>query len=136
MLPRTVLVGVLTGGRLALIVGGLAVAGAAAAFLLRREPVRPDHSTPIVLHEHVRPGALAGANLVFITIDTLRRDHVGCYGYAKARTPAIDGLADRGVRFDHAVTGVPITLPSHCSMMTGWEVPRHGVHDNGRLSSQ
>jgi hypothetical protein len=52
-------------------------------------------------------------NLVLITIDTLRADRVGVYGHSGARTPAIDGLAARGVRFDRAFATAPITLTSH-----------------------
>lgn len=96
-------------------------------------PIRPDLSQPVVFHEAVEHGALAGGNLLFITLDTVRADHIGCYGSPSARTPAIDGLADHGVRFDHAVAGVPITLPSHCTMMTGLEAPNHGVRVNGKF---
>ena len=78
-------------------------------------------------------GALADFNLLLITLDTVRRDHIGCYGFADARTPTIDGLATRGVQFDQAVTGSPSTLPSHCSMMTGLEVPSHGVRTNAKF---
>jgi len=79
----------------------------------------------------VQPGAAAGYNVVFISLDTVRRDHIGAYGDAAAETPAIDALAARGFRFDHAITPVPITLPSHATMMTGLYPPRHGVRDNG-----
>ena len=105
----------------------------AIGFALWPMPRRQDRSTAINFHERVRHGALAGANLLFITLDTTRADHIGCYGYAAARTPTIDGLANRGVRFDHAVAGVPITLPSHCTMMTGLEAPNHGVRVNGKF---
>ena len=70
-------------------------------------------------------------NLVLITIDTLRTDRVGAYGHTRARTPAIDGLAARGVRFERAFATAPITLPSHASMMTGRYPPGHGGRHNG-----
>jgi choline-sulfatase len=70
-------------------------------------------------------------HLVLITIDTLRADRVGAYGYARARTPRIDGLAARGVRFEHAYATAPITLPSHASLLTGRYPPGHGSRHNG-----
>ena len=70
-------------------------------------------------------------NLVLITIDTLRADHVGAYGYAHARTPVLDALAAGGVRFARAYAAVPITLPSHATLLTGRYPPGHGARDNG-----
>ena len=77
------------------------------------------------------PAAVQARNLVLITIDTLRADRVGAYGYARARTPQIDALAARGVRFEHAFATAPITLPSHASLMTGRYPPGHGSRHNG-----
>ena len=68
---------------------------------------------------------------MLITIDTLRADRVGAYGYARARTPNIDALAARGVRFEQAFATAPITLPSHASLMTGRYPPGHGARHNG-----
>ncbi|MEW6381114.1 MAG: sulfatase-like hydrolase/transferase [bacterium] len=70
-------------------------------------------------------------NLVLITIDTLRADHLGCYGYRKSRTPAIDALARQGILFRQAFSPVPLTLPSHASILTGLYPPVHGIRDNG-----
>ncbi|MBI3491329.1 MAG: sulfatase [Acidobacteria bacterium] len=70
-------------------------------------------------------------NVLLITIDTLRADHLGSYGYAGARTPALDALAARGVRFSQATTVAPLTLPAHSSLMTGTFPAYHGVRDNG-----
>ena len=70
-------------------------------------------------------------DLVLITIDTLRADRLGAYGYGRARTPHIDGLSARGVRFDRAFATAPITLPSHASLMTGRYPPGHGARHNG-----
>jgi len=69
-------------------------------------------------------------NVLLISIDTLRADRVGCYGYAGRTTPAIDALAAEGVVFRHAVSPVPLTLPAHASMLTGANPPRHGVRGN------
>jgi arylsulfatase A-like enzyme/Flp pilus assembly protein TadD len=68
-------------------------------------------------------------NVVVITIDTLRADHVGCYGYAKVHTPNIDALAAAGTRFERAYTPVPITLPAHTVIFTGTYPTLSGVHD-------
>ena len=71
------------------------------------------------------------ANILLITIDTLRWDRLGCYGDAHAATPVLDALAARGVRFVTAVAHVPLTAPSHASILTGLIPLRHGVRDNG-----
>jgi arylsulfatase A-like enzyme/Tfp pilus assembly protein PilF len=68
-------------------------------------------------------------NVVLITIDTLRADHVGCYGYKQIKTPNIDGLAAHGARFERAFAVVPVTLPSHASMLTGTYPMLSGIHD-------
>lgn len=86
-----------------------------------REPVAPARSTAVQTPR----------NVVIITIDTLRADHVGAYGYAAARTPALDGLARAGTRYDRAYATAPITLTSHASLMTGRYPPGHGARDNG-----
>ncbi len=70
-------------------------------------------------------------NVLLVTIDTLRADHLGCYGDARAATPNLDALAGRGVRFTTAVAHVPLTTPSHASILAGRIPPRHGVRDNG-----
>jgi arylsulfatase A-like enzyme/predicted Zn-dependent protease len=71
------------------------------------------------------------SSLLLVSIDTLRADHLGCYGYAAAQTPRLDALASRGLRFEHAATVAPLTLPAHSSLMTGTFPARHGVRDNG-----
>src|SRR5581483_4796709 len=68
-------------------------------------------------------------NVVLITIDTLRPDRLGCYGYKQARTPNLDALAAGGVRFDRAYTSVPVTLPSHTVILTGTFPTYSGMHD-------
>ena len=83
------------------------------------------------------PAAAAAAakrtppNLVLITMDTTRADHLGAWGYAQAHTPNLDALAARGTRFVRVDTAAPITLPSHATILTGLFPPRHGVRDNG-----
>ena len=89
------------------------------------------HPRGVELSRVVSRGQARGYNVVLVTLDTVRPDHLGFYGDKSAETPNLDGLAARGVRFDHAVTAAPITLPSHTTMMTGLYPPRHGVLDNG-----
>ncbi|HYO12067.1 MAG TPA: sulfatase-like hydrolase/transferase [Thermoanaerobaculia bacterium] len=69
--------------------------------------------------------------LVLITLDTTRADHLGAWGWPHARTPNLDALAARGVRFVRCDTAAPVTLPSHATILTGLYPPRHGVRDNG-----
>jgi len=71
----------------------------------------------------------AAPNVVVITIDTLRPDHLGCYGYKHIRTPNIDELAAHGIRFERAYTSVPVTLPSHTVIFTGTYPIYSGMHD-------
>ncbi len=68
-------------------------------------------------------------NLLLITVDTLRADRLAPYGYSQVKTPWISHLATDGVLFDRAIAQVPLTLPSHCSIMTGMNPPSTGVHD-------
>jgi arylsulfatase A-like enzyme/Tfp pilus assembly protein PilF len=72
--------------------------------------------------------------VLVITVDTLRADRLGCYGFGLAHTPAIDRLAEEGVRCIDAASSAPITLPAHCSIMTGLYPPAHGVRDNGNYA--
>jgi choline-sulfatase len=70
-------------------------------------------------------------DVYLITIDTLRADHVHCYGYQKIATPAIDALAKAGFRFSQAFTPSPITNTSHTTILTGLLPSTHGVTDFG-----
>jgi arylsulfatase A-like enzyme/Tfp pilus assembly protein PilF len=74
----------------------------------------------------------AQSNLLLITLDTTRVDRLGSYGHAAAQTPNLDEIADQGVRFERAYAHVPLTLPTHASLLTGTLPPEHGIHDNGR----
>lgn len=76
-----------------------------------------------------KPSTSRPTNVVVITIDTLRADHLGCYGYKKIHTPNIDALAADGVRFERAYTSVPVTLPSHTVIFTGTYPMFSGMHD-------
>jgi choline-sulfatase len=70
-------------------------------------------------------------NVLLITIDTLRADHVSAYGYTRETTPNIDKLAEEGVRFEDAYCTVPFTGPSHASILTGLPPYLHGALING-----
>ncbi|GAB4239530.1 MAG: hypothetical protein Kow00109_14380 [Acidobacteriota bacterium] len=69
-------------------------------------------------------------NVLLITIDTLRADHLGCYGATAVATPHLDRLAQEGFRFEWVVSPVPLTLPSHASLLTSAYPTFHGVRDN------
>jgi arylsulfatase A-like enzyme/Tfp pilus assembly protein PilF len=76
-------------------------------------------------------GPPARPDVFLITIDTLRADHVHCYGYDKIQTPALDALAKDGIRFMKAFTPSPITNSSHTTILTGLLPSEHGVTDFG-----
>lgn len=70
-------------------------------------------------------------NLVLVTIDTLRADHLGSYGYPRQVSPFLDSIAARGVRFERAISSSSHTGPSHASMFTSQYPARHRVIRNG-----
>lgn len=77
-----------------------------------------------------RHAAPADTPVIIISIDTLRADHLPAYGYRGVETPAIDRFAHDAIVFENAYSHVPLTLPSHVSMLTGTLPPDHGVRDN------
>lgn len=91
-----------------------AVAIAAAAFLLRSRVEKP-------------------RNVILISIDTLRQDRLGAYGYGRVTTPHLDALAARGVVFENATAPSSWTVPSHVSLLTGLYPHTHGA--TGRVQS-
>ena len=79
--------------------------------------------------EIVRPAATTRPNVVLISIDTLRPDRLGVYGYGRPTSPHLDAWArEHAVAFDTAIAAAPWTLPSHTSMLTGLSAFRHGVN--------
>ena len=78
---------------------------------------------PGVLSKAAKPGLAESLtprpNILLITLDTTRADHLGCYGAKAAQTPVLDTLAAKGARFDEAHAHVPLTLPSHANILTG-----------------
>jgi len=93
----------------------------------RRDPV-----TLGVWRLYASSPATRPANVIVIVIDTLRADHVGCYG-GTVETPVLDDLASRGVRFADARSHAPITGPSHASLFTSRFPLEHGVHTNAQM---
>src|SRR5260370_1195413 len=81
------------------------------------------------LHAAAQTPAKPALNVVLITIDTLRADHLGCYGNKQIKTPNIDGLSADGVRFESAFAVVPVTLPSPSASLTGTYPILSGMHD-------
>ncbi len=71
-------------------------------------------------------------NVLIVTLDTTRADHLGCYGRKEALTPTLDALATSGVLFERAYAPAPLTLPSHATMFTGLYPPEHGLRTNGQ----
>jgi choline-sulfatase len=78
--------------------------------------------------------ARTSPNILLITLDTTRADHLGAYGHQLAQTPRLDRLAREGVLFERALTAAPITLPAHASLLTGAYPFTHGVRNNGNFS--
>ncbi len=86
---------------------------------------------PFYLPQENRVRRNAELNVLLITLDTTRADRLGCYGYQRAKTPNLDALASSGILFQNAYSSVPLTLPSHCSLLTGTYPLYHNVHNNG-----
>ena len=113
----------LTGGAraravLAQVLAGAAAAAFAYAFYYEGWGYRS-------LPEPAQP-RVPGPNLVMLVLDTVRADHLSCYGYFRTTTPALDELARQGARFARAYTAAPWTLPSHASFFTGLYPSEHG----------
>jgi len=68
--------------------------------------------------------------IILVSIDTCRTDYLSCYGYTLRTTPNDDRFAQENILFINAVTPVPVTLPAHCSMLTGAIPPYYGLHYN------
>ncbi len=116
-----------------LVAGVAALAAVVAAALFFFPGARRSAPDPSAVPLGALPGGLDRdeLNLVVITLDTTRADHLGAYGSKTARTPHLDRLAQEGVLFEQAMTTAPLTLPAHSSMFTAKFPPEHGVRDNG-----
>jgi arylsulfatase A-like enzyme len=122
---------------------GLLLVGAAVVTILGdpRSPFRGGFTSPIsgeviagletAEQIDARPGQLRDYNVLLVTLDTTRADHLRAYGNTAIETPILDGLARRGVLFAEAVTPSPSTLPAHSSILSGLYPFRHGARANG-----
>jgi arylsulfatase A-like enzyme/Flp pilus assembly protein TadD len=88
-------------------------------------------SSAVACGENPGPRPELPTSLLLVTLDTLRADRVGAYGATDVQTPNLDRLAREGVRFAHAVSPAPLTLPAHASLLTGLLPDRHGLRNNG-----
>lgn len=86
---------------------------------------RPEPDEAMLADQRGRP-----PNVLLITVDTLRADHLGAYGYPRPTSPEIDALAAEGVLFTDALTPVPTTAPALAALLTGRHIDEHGVRDN------
>lgn len=77
---------------------------------------------------------VARPNVIVITTDTTRADHLACYGHQAVRTPVLDAMAARGVLFEQCASASPLTLPSHATILTGMYPTYHGVRVNGNTA--
>jgi arylsulfatase A-like enzyme/Flp pilus assembly protein TadD len=112
---------------LALLLGAILVGGCGKGEMV---PPPPPIEAPWSWQENLPEG---NWNLLLVTLDTTRRDALGCYGKPEAGTATLDSLARSGVLFDDAVSPVPITCPAHATLLTGLDPGEHGVRDNGRF---
>lgn len=105
------------------VIGLLLVAGIVAVSVIKYMDKGEGENPP---PEQVTPPR----HLLVISIDTLRADHLGCYGYGKPTSPSIDALAKEGVLFENHYTCYPLTLPAHLTQLTGVSTLGHRVRDN------
>lgn len=101
--------------------------------LLEREAITGEIALESEEVDHIEApqGALSDYNVLVITTDTTRADHIGCYGNRGVKTPVIDQLASEGILCAHATTPSPSTLPAHSSLLTGLYPNHHGARANG-----
>src|SRR5262245_14196957 len=118
------------GASLKLVLGGLACVAVVVALLVVTARDRDGDPRRSVRRSWAQR-RVEKPNIILITLDTTRADHLGCYGYANAKTPNIDALARAVILFAQAATPVPLTQPAHSSIMTGLYPTYHGVRTNG-----
>jgi len=80
--------------------------------------------------KQITPGEFADYNVLFITLDTTRADHLPMYGYDQVKTPSLDRIAATSYVFEDAISHVPLTLPAHTSMLTSMLPISSGMRDN------
>ena len=111
----------------------VAVAALVAGAFAQTTTARPVQASTNPRSNVARPSIarsnIARPSVILITIDTLRADHVGCYGAQTVKTPTLDALAHDGVVFERAISQVPLTWPSHAVILTGTYPFQNGVQD-------
>src|SRR5438270_8605650 len=95
------------------------------ALLLVPPAVQPLHMLAATVAHSPKPRP----DIILITIDTVRADHLGCYGAKDIQTPTLDALARDGILFERAISQVPLTWPSHAAILTGLYPFQNGVQD-------
>jgi len=95
-------------------------------------PLRVPPALAVALIAIATRAAAAPPDFVLITVDTLRADHLGTYGYPRDTSPNIDAFAREALQLEHALAPMPMTLPSHVSLLTSSHPARHGVLSNFR----
>jgi arylsulfatase A-like enzyme/Tfp pilus assembly protein PilF len=102
-------------------------------FFLRARPEKEIRTIKTLkdFQSMLSPVKIDELNIILFTIDTLRADHLECYGYGKVKSPQINRLANEGILFEHNIVQAPLTLPSHSSILTGTNPLHHGIRDNG-----
>ena len=81
-----------------------------------------------------RQGPTPPKRIFLLTLDTLRADHMGCYGYPRLTTPFLDAVASEGVLFRDAITSCSHTNPAHVSLFSGLHLPQHKLLNNGPIT--
>jgi len=115
--------------------GWIALAGLLTLF--RRFPISRWLSAAVLLmpvrglDRPLAPTGEGGPSVLLVTLDTTRADRIGCYGHQEARTPALDGLAATGTRFDRAFANIAVTGPSHTTLLGGRGTWSHETLLNG-----
>jgi arylsulfatase A-like enzyme/tetratricopeptide (TPR) repeat protein len=112
----------------------LAAAGIVAAAALGWLLLGPGRPIPAKIGRLWAERGIVKPNVILVTLDTTRADRLGCYGGLSVRTPVLDSLARRGVLFEQAATASPLTLPAHCTILTGMYPTYHGVRVNGNTA--
>lgn len=108
--------------------GAVCVAVVLGLFFLRKEDPAREFASLLTSHGIDKP------NVILITLDTTRADHLPCYGYSNVQTPHLDSLVKKGILFEQCTASSPLTLPSHASMLTGLYPTYHGVRVNGNTA--
>ncbi|MBI5362694.1 MAG: sulfatase [Planctomycetes bacterium] len=93
-------------------------------------------SPPVPSTPSTTAAPVSRPDVLLVSIDSLRADHLGCYGYSKATSPNLDRLAREGVRCEQVVSTTSWTLPAHAALFTGLFDSTHGVVDNERALSE